>query len=858
MAGREPGAGRAREGLLLLGSAVALAAAAMQFVQVGWPALVTGATVLLVGWMSLGRRSGDRATGAGATTEAASAPVDPAPSTIHAPPDPPDLAIPATPLPAPPKRPRDTFGRRPPEAVASEAHVEPAFTVTPLPDNPAPVPQPSPEGRGKRGRSARWVPPGEPVEIQGLTVTGGLIYVGEKLGSDPWRRENCLIDPALPVAKAGRGSATGLTYWCRYDGLNPAGRRAYLDWLAGGRSDPAASIALVFLYFYGLEYRLFKEGVAADAPVLVAEVERLRAIYGANSSFQAYARSFVEAARLLVPAAEERRPELNLDPNFYSYELPLAVRVHLGRKLADGEPLDADDALLWLAGLPDRGFRTPVTRCPDEFAALWRLRFPAKYPKGLKVGAPKARIKASYRAASSTFQVDLKAPGSLPDIAAVSAPVRKLRELVEACTDELDAFSRFVGRRPDARGSVQAALLLPPDLACAGDAWTAVGERCEALFAAGAAMPATSLRRLLEVMEIPLPEEGRVPQAGVTQLCQALDRVGIGIEPDRRYGPEPRAGASASDADAAVVLFKGAAGAPVDATRPEYLALRGVIEAACLAAASDGAVSQGAADGMLAAIRGTDTLSLAEKSRLTAYALSIHRNPPKPQGILRRLAGRPLSERQACARAALAAVMAGGQAKPAEVRFLERLHAFLALPADGIYAALHRGPLGSAASAEPRGAEGSQPRGDVGDRASGRVVIDASRLERVRRETQAVASLLSDIFVEDSAPGSGAGPVSPPGGVAPEAPAPAPADTGPAGLDPAHAGLLAAVAASPDPMPREAFDRAARANGLFPDGALETINEWGFERFDEALIEHDDPVTIAAHLRLHLLPSTTA
>jgi len=394
MAGREPGAGRAREGLLLLGSAVALAAAAMQFVQVGWPALVTGATVLLVGWMSLGRRSGDRATGAGATTEAASAPVDPAPSTIHAPPDPPDLAIPATPLPAPPEGPRDTFGRRPPEAVASEAHVEPAFTVTPLPDDPAPVPQPSPEGRGKRGRSARWVPPGEPVEIQGLTVTGGLIYVGEKLGAGPGRR--VIVNPQVKDTFLKRSKIISAI-------------RAYLDWLAGGRSDPAASIALVFLYFYGLEYRLFKEGVAADAPVLVAEVERLRAIYGANSSFQAYARSFVEAARLLVPAAEERRPELNLDPNFYSYELPLAVRVHLGRKLADGQPLDADDALLWLAGLPDRGFRTPVTRCPDEFAALWRLRFPAKYPKGLKVGAPKARIKASYRAASSTFQVDLKA-----------------------------------------------------------------------------------------------------------------------------------------------------------------------------------------------------------------------------------------------------------------------------------------------------------------------------------------------------------------------------------------------------------------------------------------------------------------
>ncbi|MER2268555.1 hypothetical protein ABS774_26215, partial [Methylobacterium oxalidis] len=83
----------------MLGSAVALAAAAMQFVQVGWPALVTGATVLLVGWISLGRRSADRATGAGATTgattEAASAPVDPAPAPIHAPADPPALPLPA-------------------------------------------------------------------------------------------------------------------------------------------------------------------------------------------------------------------------------------------------------------------------------------------------------------------------------------------------------------------------------------------------------------------------------------------------------------------------------------------------------------------------------------------------------------------------------------------------------------------------------------------------------------------------------------------------------------------------------------------------------------------------------------------
>jgi hypothetical protein len=35
---------------------------------------------------------------------------------------------------------------------------------------------------------------------------------------------------------------------------------------------------------------------------------------------------------------------------------------------------------------------------------------------------------------------------------------------VQDCTDELDGFSRLLGRRPDARDSVQAALMLPADL----------------------------------------------------------------------------------------------------------------------------------------------------------------------------------------------------------------------------------------------------------------------------------------------------------------------------------------------------------------------------------------------------------
>ncbi|WP_244413626.1 TerB N-terminal domain-containing protein [Methylorubrum extorquens] len=824
---------RKLSGLLLLGLIAVLTAAAVRSLQMGWPALAAGTTALIVGWMIL-RHPDDRSARAAPHAHSST------------------VAEPVLPAPA------EGSGSMPtqrPEAEIGELHAEPAFTISALVEETGTIARRVAVERDRKGQTARWVLPGEGVEILDLTVTGGMIYVGEKLGPESWRIENCLINPSLPVAKAGRGVPSGLTYHCRYNGLNPAGRRAYLEWLATERSDPSANIAFVFLYFYGLEYRLFREGCADDGPALVAEVERLRGIYGINHSFESHARRFIEAARIVVPGIGPRlRP--NLVPDYYSYQVPLDVRAHLGRRLADGWSFDADDALLWLAALPERGFRTPVTRCPEEFEALWRLRYAARYPEGLRIGVPRKRIKASYQAASSTFEVDLLGPnkGRLPDIAAIAAPPPELRELVARCTDEIDAFSRFVGKHPEARASTQAALLLPPDLPSAGSTWEALSGRCEALFAEGATMPTKSLRHLLELMEIPLPENARLSQAGLTQLQFVLDRVGIAFEPDRRYEPERRA-SSTPDVDAPVILFQASGGAPVDPSRTEYLRTRGVIEAACLAA-SDCGTSLNTIEETFAEIQAADALDEPEKVRLTAYAQSIYRNPPKQQGVLRRLAAHPLPERQAYARAALSIVMAAGKAGPAQVRFLERLHNSLGLPTEEIYGVLHRGSTGPSAPVLTRGASDGRTTGEDVKRAPGRVVIDPSRLERIRLETQAVSSLLSDIFLEDPAPGPKAATAPPTGVPGPRGEEPAAMIL--AGLDPAHAELLALIATSPNPMVRDAFDRAARACGLLPDGALETINEWGFDRFDEALIEHDDPVTIAGHLRIHLTSKVAA
>jgi hypothetical protein len=43
--------------------------------------------------------------------------------------------------------------------------------------------------------------------------------------------------------------------------------------------------------------------------------------------------------------------------------------------------------------------------------------------------------------------------------------MNKMRFIVDVCMSDLDAYSRFLGRRPDGRGSIQAMALLPPELA---------------------------------------------------------------------------------------------------------------------------------------------------------------------------------------------------------------------------------------------------------------------------------------------------------------------------------------------------------------------------------------------------------
>ncbi len=668
-----------------------------------------------------------------------------------------------------------------------------------------------------------------------------MIYVGGRLSSNRTGfEENCLIDPKLPVSRRDVDPAGDtMSYWPSYSSISPSARRSYLEWLADHRQDPDIGIGHVFLFFYGLERRLFVDRSAEEAAAIIAEVRRLLGIYGGNGSFNSYARRLLDAGELLIGtpnAAPEPAPDLR-----DGYEIPISIKVHLGTRLAAGHPLSSEDALLWVLSLPDTSLRTPATRCFEELRALWHIRFRERFPDGLRVRVPKRRISMHYRAASGTFDVAIPvAGGDLPDISAVTAPLDGLRDLLSGCTDELDSYSRLLGRRPEARGTPQAVLLLPNALFGAVDlqGLRETRQQVEHLFAGGS-IAAARAEQLFEMLGLDVPANGKLSAAAMTQMGELFDRLDIGYEPDRRYGPV------AIGPDNGVVLFKAPRGGPVDPDRTEYVSARINVDVTALAAASDGEVTRAEIELLNGDLRAAPGLSPQERTRLLAYAATLLKDTPKQKAIMSRLAKLPEDKRNRVAQSAIGAALADGHVSPEEVKFLEKLLKTLGFPKDDVYSAIHRGAVRvdepvtvSPEKWVPGVPIPPKPAGPV----SG-IAIDEARLERIRRETDAVSALLTEIFVDEEAIEA----------VRTDPVPPAVAGEGPAypGLDAAHTRLLTLVLSAGE-LDESVFERYARDLRLLPDGARETINEWGFEQFDEPVLEGDNSIVIVEHIRSEL------
>ena len=678
----------------------------------------------------------------------------------------------------------------------------------------------------------RWVNYEQSAVVAGRNI-GGMVYLG------PDRRQGALsatwkptILPTLPVAASGPDiTGDGMPYWPSYSEIGPNSRAAYLDWLATGRSDRRYGVGHVFLYFYGLERRFFIDSPDLyERRLIINEVDRLLQIYGDHRSVRRYFESFVDAARACLASDEE------LETKFWTtagYELPLGLRVALGRMAADGLPMDADWALSWYCAHPDYALRTAASRAFSEFRALFRILFAERHPAGMKIPLPKRTLRAQYRAASSEFEVGLEEYiGAVPDISRITQPLNAARNLVEEATDSLDKYSRFLGRNPNGRGTIEAHILLPERLwhVFPNPEMDSLREWAVEIIDAGGLCP---VEAVVERLEGVAPES--IGKRQLTDAADALARLSVGLAPDPRFAlRSPKRGEP-------VVLFNLPEGVTrLEAVSGKYKSLLVSVAIGSFVAQADESVSESESNALAAAIDRDPDLPEGERSRLKANLRWMVAVRPDLSLLRRHLRNAPCETSHEMGQIAFSIAASDGVISGREVAALERLYSAIGLKTDGIYSALHTlssadDPVTVIPPAEGQPGFAIPPRPDPENQLS----LDADRVAAVMTNTARVSALLSEIFQDEEREEEPAEELGQ-------------AENEFGGLDEKHAAFLGELISRLH-WGEEEYRKLARQFRLLPDGAMETVNEWSHERFGDLLIVEDDGYMINIEIKDEIL-----
>lgn len=697
---------------------------------------------------------------------------------------------------------------------------------------PAAAP-PRPVKTRQQAGGITWVPAGQPLQVSGQTIAGGLLYLGSRAPSgDGQSIEPALIDPALPVLwKRPDLAGASMGYWPSYDSLSPAARAGYLGWLLGGRAQPNAYIGFVFLYFYGLERRLLVDLKATpdhpDVALIAAEVRRLLGIYDDNGSFRMYASSFLDMIDTIsARTAPLTPPDWAAVPR--SWEIPAVVRVGLGRYAGAKQPIPAEWALVLLRLHPEAYLRTPATRCTDEFDELFVQRYRDKFGDGIVVRIPKSRIEVHYRPASGGLRGDYtQRLEDVPDVCASKALLDNLREVEASCTDSLDAYSRFLGRNPEGAGEPSALGLLPDELVA-----TRGGEALDSLRAWGALVAAGGQAAVPidDVVERWSPgRTEKLTKKDAVSLASLLARFNVGIEPDVRFGGKTPVPGST------VIVYPLPAQAPTSPS-PQYAAAAALVHLTAVVASSDGTVGEEERLHLAHHLEASLSLDAPECARLEAHFAWLTVGKPSLAGVKSQLDALSAGQRSAIGMFLVDLAAADGVVSPEEITTLTKLYKLLGIEEAEVYRTIHA--LGTdTGPVTVRAADHDAPRHSIPapDTAPQAIHLDPAKVQARLAETATVTALLADIFAEDDTPAPA--PVAAPPADDPDAPT---ID----GLDAVHSALAAHLKTQPAWERADAEEAAARLGLPLLAGALDRINEAAMDICGEPLIDGDDPLEI--------------
>ena len=709
----------------------------------------------------------------------------------------------------------------------------------------------------------RWVTASESLNIKGRSIDRGFYYVGGQLkmltgfGTEP-----ALVDSSLPTSlpkvihKTSQiYSDESLSYWPSFERLSAKCRGAYLDWLASNRAHPSTPIGYVFIYFSGFERRIIEhinDDVVSNAEFIAIyeEVTRLNHIYGSqSSSFDSYSAHFLAFMTLIRSLLFEDKIQTGhlLPPPVTSQNLNFKMR--LAKVVALQLPIPAPLAWEWLVYSNEYNFKTPAKRCEETFKDLFEIFYYDTYPNGLMVSANKTRLKLSYNAASrSIVSVELTLD-DLPDPSVLRAPVKKLITIAEQCNDSLDAYSRYLGKESSSADDIAAVMLLPKPLLHnhhhpAIDkfkTWAnSVIEKNEGL---------TTTKALWAYLdESPLQNASKMLSKKQNELVVNLvELAGFGVAPDQRYHQ------TRLQSDGYAVLFAGGHGTSCEDFEPSssFYQVSLTMRLGAMVATINGYVDKREVDTLLTLLNQDSQLTTIEKSSLTAYLLWQLNTPANMAGLKATLADLDAQYIGFISRFIITVALANGNIEPSQIKQIEKLYQALGLDRTMVTSDIHQLTTNKKVN---MGINNAPETRDNSDKNSRSFSFDAELLALHERETAVAKAMLSKIFAvedeesEDDIKESVLLKIS--SKTVTEHQSNVPVNNHSSsneviinGLDSSHSQLYQELI-SAEVWQREAVNELCESLNLMINGAIETINDWAYDKVDAPVLEDDDEVVV--------------
>jgi len=674
-------------------------------------------------------------------------------------------------------------------------------------------------------KPVKWIRSGCEIVVEGKGIKGGFFYLGKTLkGYDGWS-EASLVNPSLAVDfKTPDYAGELMGYWPSYSEISPKSRAAYLDWLASDRAHPDVYIGYVFLYFYGIERRLLVDAAEqnigqVEIKSLIAELVRLRNKYGHNRSFKSYVNSLISHA--IVKFFPDQLNSFSEELLFAGRGFTSLFKYQLSNAVRAGEAINPELAHTWVTSHPNFSLRTPARRCEKEFETLFKLRYRAKYDAGIKVKENKTKLVLDYHPASPTMMGYRGVRSDLPDPSLLKGPVKKLMAIADNCTDELEPYSRYLGRKGNSPDSIEAHAFLPKDLihTVSNKAFDQLMEWLTEQYEK--ANGVLEVNKFLEMIG-----EGALPKINkkeALQIANIAESAGFGIAPDIRFhGEKP-------ELDGKLVIFNKGHGR--DFSPSSYFnQIKTVVRLGAMVAVADEHVAVEESETLNSLIFDNRDIGGIEKDSLGAYLKWRLKTQPNMLGIKALLSKISGPEKTAISEILVGVALADGKVQPQEVVQLEKLYFQLGLDKSLVTTDLHNLKSGSTT---PSRKSVSQEHGIDNEEVSVGFKLDREFLKQRQTETKEVQSVLDAIFTEEELVETQENDVSEKTQI----------DSVISGLDVAHRDLYGKLI-SQDEWRNEEIQQFCKDLDLMMDGALEVINDWAFELVDAPVIENGDPIFV--------------